>query len=245
MVGAVCLLSMLIICTGMVGCQRRNVLQEAMKRVKSYPSHRSSSPSWGGERQFEIIGTGRLPIQDQRYSAQGGRLTSRPGAVRRNKDVYTRPVLEKIDRYNPILIDSEQTISQTKRNEYQHFPSFDGFTIGFDSRGRKKRSADHDTFYHSSRARRRPRQQQSTLRYQPQSIDRFDDGGFWDDNDFRGEISGVTDTDEAQQERSTYNTHKSVETGSRWQHKELAKVGMTRFLTFYTFPNISVQTTRV
>ena len=227
-----------------------------MERVKSYPSHRSSSPSWGGERQFEIIGTGRLPIQHQGFSTQEERLSPRPGPVRRNKDVYTRPVVEKSDRYNPILIDSEQTISQTKTNEYQHFPSFDGFTIGFDSRRRKKRSADHDTFYHSSRARRRPRQQQSTFRYQPQSIDRFDDGGFWDDNDFRGEISGVTNTEEAQQERNTYSTHQSLETGSRWQHKELAKVRISRFCTLHImykiimnnlprFCNISVQTTPV
>ena len=116
MVGAVSLLSMLIICTGMVGCQRRHVLQEAMERVKSYPSHRSSSPSWGGERQFEIIGTGGLPIQNQRYSSQGERstlrLTPRPGPVRRKKNVNSKPGPGNIDRYNPILIDSEQTISQ-------------------------------------------------------------------------------------------------------------------------------------
>ena len=196
-----------------------------MERVKSYPSHRSSSPSWGGERQFEIIGTGGLPIQNQRYSSQGERstlrLTPRPGPVRRKKNVDSRPGPGNIDRYNPILIDSEQTISQTQRNEYQDFPSFHGFTIGFDSRRRKKRSADHDTFYHSNRGRRRPRQRQNALRYQPQSIDRFDDGGFWDDNDFRGEISGVANTgsDLAQQDRNTYKNYQSLETGNRWQHK--------------------------
>ena len=94
------------------------------------------------------------------------------------------------------------------------------------SRHRRKRSADHDTFYHSSLTRRRPRQRQSTLRYQTQSIDRFDDGGFWDDKDFRGDISGVSNAapDPAHEERNSYKSYQSLDTGNRWHHQELAKV---------------------
>ena len=84
-------LSAVIICARLVEGQRRQFLQDVIRRIRGYPRHRSSSPSWGGERQFEIIGTGRLPIQNQRYGSQleDGRKdlenTPRPEYLGRNK----------------------------------------------------------------------------------------------------------------------------------------------------------------
>jgi len=43
--------------------QRRQFLQDVIQRIKSSPKHQSISPSWFGERQFDVIGTGRLPLQ--------------------------------------------------------------------------------------------------------------------------------------------------------------------------------------
>ena len=60
-------LSLVVVCmvwgVGQVGGQRRQFLQDIIQRLKSSPRHQSSSPSWFGERQFDVIGTGRLPLQ--------------------------------------------------------------------------------------------------------------------------------------------------------------------------------------
>eukprot|EP00090_Calanus_glacialis_P003612 TRINITY_DN12654_c0_g1_i1.p1 TRINITY_DN12654_c0_g1~~TRINITY_DN12654_c0_g1_i1.p1 ORF type:complete len:479 (-),score=119.68 TRINITY_DN12654_c0_g1_i1:41-1477(-) len=50
--------------------QRRQFLQDVIQRIKSSPKHQSSSPSWFGERQFEVIGTGRLPLQNHHSNAE-------------------------------------------------------------------------------------------------------------------------------------------------------------------------------
>jgi len=49
-----------------VTAQRRHILQDLINRIKSSPRHQSSSPSWFGERQFDVIGTGTLPLQSHR-----------------------------------------------------------------------------------------------------------------------------------------------------------------------------------
>ena len=90
---------------------------------------------------------------------------------------------------------------------------------------RKKRSADHDTF--SIGPRRRPRQRHSTFRFQTQGIDRFDDGGFWDDTDFDPEIFGVRNigADPAQLDR---NMDRKIQGGSARRKQGVEKVGLRR-----------------
>jgi hypothetical protein len=177
----------MIICAQLVKGQRRQFLQDVIQGIRGYPRHRSSSPSWGGERQFEIIGTGRLPIQDQRYGSKledgrkGLEISPNPG----DTQFYDRSDLEKIDKYETIFIDSP------KGNENLDFPALSRFYIGQNLKQRKKRSAANSPFYHPMRPRRRSRQRLDRLEFHHQDIDRFDDGGSWDDEDFDGDIFGL------------------------------------------------------
>merc|ERR1711892_141976 len=47
--------------------QRRQFLKDVIEKIKNSPRHRSISPSYNGERQFDVIGTGRLPLENHSY----------------------------------------------------------------------------------------------------------------------------------------------------------------------------------
>lgn len=57
-----------------VTAQRRHILQDLINRIKSSPRHQSSSPSWFGERQFDVIGTGTLPLQSHREETRNDEI---------------------------------------------------------------------------------------------------------------------------------------------------------------------------
>jgi len=57
--------SMFFLFTLVIGT-KGNLIQRFVSQVKSLPGHKSSSPSYNGERQFEVIGTGKLPLQSER-----------------------------------------------------------------------------------------------------------------------------------------------------------------------------------
>ena len=63
----VCSLCAVMICVMMVEGQRSHLLQDVIQRIKSYPRHKRISTSWKGERKFEVIGKGRLPLQTKKY----------------------------------------------------------------------------------------------------------------------------------------------------------------------------------
>ena len=46
--------------------QRKNYIQDIVNKIKSSPRHKSVSPSFNGERKFDVIGTGELPLQSDR-----------------------------------------------------------------------------------------------------------------------------------------------------------------------------------
>jgi len=43
--------------------QRSSYIQSIVNQIKSFPRHKSVSPSFNGERKYEVIGTGKLPLQ--------------------------------------------------------------------------------------------------------------------------------------------------------------------------------------
>ena len=47
--------------------QRRRFLKNVIEKIRNSPKHESFSPSFNGERQFEVIGTGRLPLEHHSY----------------------------------------------------------------------------------------------------------------------------------------------------------------------------------
>ena len=56
-----CIVSIVI--TGITG-QRRQFIQDLITRLKTSPRRQSISPSWSSDRQFDVIGTGPLPLQN-------------------------------------------------------------------------------------------------------------------------------------------------------------------------------------
>ena len=55
--------------------QRKNFIQNLVSQIKSSPRHKSASPSFNGERKFDVIGTGELPLQsDIKISESGSQL---------------------------------------------------------------------------------------------------------------------------------------------------------------------------
>jgi len=55
--------------------QRKNFIQNLVSQIKSSPRHKSASPSFNGERKFDVIGTGELPLQsDMKISESGSQL---------------------------------------------------------------------------------------------------------------------------------------------------------------------------
>jgi len=55
--------------------QRKNFIQNLVNQIKSSPRHKSASPSFNGERKFDVIGTGELPLQsDIEISESGSQL---------------------------------------------------------------------------------------------------------------------------------------------------------------------------
>jgi len=55
--------------------QRKNFIQNLVSQIKSSPRHKSASPSFNGERKFDVIGTGELPLQsDIEVSESGSQL---------------------------------------------------------------------------------------------------------------------------------------------------------------------------
>ena len=50
--------------------QRRRFLKDVIEKIRNSPKHNSISPSFNGERQFEVIGTGRLPLEDHSFQLQ-------------------------------------------------------------------------------------------------------------------------------------------------------------------------------
>ena len=41
-----------------------------LQTLRSAPRRASASPSWAGQRQFEVIGTGRLPLQSHNLDTE-------------------------------------------------------------------------------------------------------------------------------------------------------------------------------
>ena len=66
------LLIMLSLISLSVG-QRRLFLKNVIEKIRNSPKHESLSPSFNGERQFEVIGTGRLPLENHSYQ-QGSEI---------------------------------------------------------------------------------------------------------------------------------------------------------------------------
>ena len=56
-----CLVSIVI--TSITG-QRRQFIADLINRYKTSPRRQSISPSWSSDRQFDVIGTGPLPLQN-------------------------------------------------------------------------------------------------------------------------------------------------------------------------------------
>ena len=46
-----------------VAGQRKNFIQNLVTQIKNSPRHKSASPSFNGERKFDVIGTAELPLQ--------------------------------------------------------------------------------------------------------------------------------------------------------------------------------------
>jgi len=65
----------LLFMISVVGGQRRSYIQEIVDRIKNSPRHKSASPSFNGERKFDVIGSGDLPLQsDVGLSESGSQL---------------------------------------------------------------------------------------------------------------------------------------------------------------------------
>ena len=52
--------------------QRKNFIQNLVSQLKNSPRHKSASPSFNGERKFDVIGTGELPLQSDRKISESG-----------------------------------------------------------------------------------------------------------------------------------------------------------------------------
>ena len=246
----VCALCLVFTCAGLVEGQRRQFLQDVIQRIKSSPKHQSSSPSWFGERQFEVIGTGRLPLQSQRYhvltdirkTGSGDRQRGPHALARKDLDYLGRdklvgegPELEKIDRYETILIDSTKKNFPKTRHKSQAFPIFSKFDVGWKSKRRKKRSPVKNSFYHSmdNTSRRRPKKRLERFDSHNLGVERYDHGrgGFWDDEDFDGDLFGLRNVD-YRNDRNVYKQQQGR--GDRRQQEtqvDNAKVRVRKVLT--------------
>jgi len=56
----------------LVAGQRKNFIQNLVSQLKNSPRHKSASPSFNGERKFDVIGTGELPLQSDRKISESG-----------------------------------------------------------------------------------------------------------------------------------------------------------------------------
>jgi hypothetical protein len=94
--------------------QRRQFLQDVIQRIKSSHKHQSSSPSWFGERQFEVIGTGRLPLQSHNLNADSDVLERDIEEDNFDKFYKNRRVggeainHEHVNRYEALAVDAHQ-----------------------------------------------------------------------------------------------------------------------------------------
>jgi len=55
-----------------VAGQRKNFIQNLVTQIKNSPRHKSASPSFNGERKFDVIGTGELPLQSDIKVSESG-----------------------------------------------------------------------------------------------------------------------------------------------------------------------------
>ena len=133
-----------VVCTlwgvGEVGGQRRELLQDIIQRIKSSPRHQSSSPSWFGERQFEVIGTGRLPLQSHNIDTDS-QVVERHFVEDNFDSFFTtsdRRISDEIPAYSP---DTNHQI------EYLSLPGQDREYYQVSQPSRYHRGAYQDTTY--------------------------------------------------------------------------------------------------
>ena len=151
--------SVIVIVTG-VSAQRRPLVENLIARLKNSPSRESISPSYSSNRrQFDVIGTGFLPLQNHRVSdyedteilepvpvvrtrPQGLRETGKvfPGQFTRDTDrTYFQPAATAgLRRRN---FQEQETETRDQGFYYNQDPEmFDRWPVTQDARRRSKRS---------------------------------------------------------------------------------------------------------
>ena len=68
--------------------QKRQLIQDMIENLKTKPKSSSLSPSFNGEINFDLIGSGGLPLQGAEDGNRGARFSSNPSAPS-IKDVIT------------------------------------------------------------------------------------------------------------------------------------------------------------
>jgi hypothetical protein len=224
-------ISCVVVLCGVVQGQR--FLQEIIERIKSSPRHQSSSPSWFGERQFEVIGTGRLPLQNHNLDTSSEVIERH--FVEDNFDAFYGDESERRvsdthalqDReYFPGVWSSPQDTPATPIHSPQALRRRPGTNTYFRTRNteqgqgrlRQKRSPFKrikikvdNPFYFSNPSHPQRRQTERSQQANPLNTKRFDSGpqGFWDDSDFDSHFF----------DRGHFNTGET-ETGYRTKHGE-------------------------
>ena len=211
--------SVIVIVTG-VSAQRTEIAR-LIARLRNSPSRESISPSYSSNRrQFDVIGTGFLPLQNHRVSdyeeteilepvpvtrtwPQGLRETGKvfPGQFTRDTDrTYFKPAAATGLRTRNFQ--EQETETRGQGFYYNQDPEkFDTWPVTQDTRRRSKRSPykrikiklPNPFYYDGKPVRRRVRVKQviPASRPQPQYIDRVDRGQ-WD----RGQFSGYEEEED-------------------------------------------------
>jgi len=204
-----------------VSAQRRTQIQDLIARLRNTPRRESISPSFSSNRrQFDVIGTGRLPLQNHRETdfedsailEPGAGIRVRPPGLRETGKVFPGQFTRDTDRtyFQPSASAGLRTRNfqeQETRDQafyYNQDPEmFDRWPVTQDARRRSKRSPYKrikiklpNPFYYDGKpvpVRRRVRVKQviPASRPQPQYIDRVDRGQ-WD----RGQFSGYEEEED-------------------------------------------------
>ena len=212
--------SVIVIVTG-VSAQRNTFLQDLIARLRNSPRRESISPSYSSNRrEFDLIGTGRLPLQNHRVSDYEDTqileprpdIRTRPQGVRETGKVFPGQFTRDTDRtyFQPAAgagLRTRNFQEQETRGQafyYNQDPEmFDTWPVTQDARRRRNKRSPYkrikiklpNPFYYDGKpvpVRRRVRVKQviPASRPQPQYIDRVDRGQ-WD----KGQYSGYEEED--------------------------------------------------
>ena len=131
-------LSVIVIVTG-VSAQRRTFVQDLITRLRNSPQRESISPSYSSDRrQFDVIGTGRLPLQGHRTTDYEDARILDPGA-----NTGTRPqVFQESGNVFPGQF-SRNSFHDTERTYFQPAPASGLRTRDF----REQETRDPGFFY--------------------------------------------------------------------------------------------------